>query len=60
MHGLPPAIPEWDAWYTLTMEDMGHIHMPWITEEDCDHYCLDDSRNWLLAGEDSHFDQLFA
>ena len=60
MHGLPPAIPEWDGWYTPTTEDVGCIHMLWITEEDHDHYCLDDSRDCLLAGEDPHFDQLFA
>jgi hypothetical protein len=29
-------------------------------EEDRDHYCLDDSRDWLLVGEDPHFNQLFA
>ena len=34
--------------------------MLWIAEEDRDHYCLDDSCDWLLAGEDPHFDQLFA
>ena len=45
IHGLPPAIPEWDGWYTLMMEDVGHIHMLQITEEDHDHYCLDDSHN---------------
>ena len=60
VHGLPPAIPEWDGWYTPTTEDVGCIHMLRITEEDRDHYCLDDSRDWLLAGEDPHFDQLFA
>ena len=53
------AIPEWDGWY-IPMEDMGCIHMLQITEEDCDHYCLDNSHSWLLVGEDPHFDQLFA
>ena len=37
-----------------------HIHMLQIAEEDCDHYCLDNSCNWLLVLWDPHFDQLFA
>jgi hypothetical protein len=60
VHGLPPAIPEWDRWYNPTVEDVGRVHMLQAMEEDRDHYCLDDSHDWLLVGEDPHFNQLFA
>jgi hypothetical protein len=60
VHGLPPTIPEWDGWYNPTVEDVGQVHMLRAMEEDHDHYCLDDSRDWLLVGEDPYFNQLFA
>jgi hypothetical protein len=60
VHDLPPAIPEWDRWYNPTVEDVGRVHMLQAMEEDRDHYCLNNSHDWLLVGEDPHFNQLFA
>jgi hypothetical protein len=60
VHGLPPAIPEWDGWYTPSDEDVSRVNALRAVEEERDQFCQDDSRDWLMVGEDPHFDQLHA
>jgi hypothetical protein len=56
--GVPAAIPEWDGCHVPTVEDMDWVHQILLGEEHKGIYCTDDSPDWLLVGEDSHFDQL--
>ena len=60
VHGVPPAIAEWDGWYTPTVEDVRQVNTLRAAEEEKDLFCQEDGRDWLLAGEDPHFDQLHA
>ena len=56
--GVPAAIPEWDGWCIPTEEDMDRVRQILLVEERKGIYCTDDSPDWLLVGEDPHFDQL--
>jgi hypothetical protein len=56
--GIPLAIPEWDGWRIPNDEDLHQLRAIMAQEEEKDHYCLDDSPDWLLAEKDPHFDQL--
>jgi hypothetical protein len=56
--GVPPAIPEWDGWHTITEQDMLCLHRILENEECRDIYCTDDSPAWLNVGEDPHFEQV--
>jgi hypothetical protein len=56
--GVPAAIPEWDGWRVPTVEDMDRVRQILQGEERKGIYCTDDSPDWLLVGEDPHFDQL--
>jgi hypothetical protein len=60
MYGVPPAIPAWDRWYAPTDENVEQVNALRMAKEKKDHFCHEDSRDWLLVGEDPHFDQLLA
>ena len=60
VHGVPPALPEWDGWYSPSDEDIGRVQRIMAGEEHDGTYCMDDCSDWLLVGEDPHFDRLFA
>jgi hypothetical protein len=56
--GIPEAIAEWDGWRVPTSEDLDRLQHILMAEKHKGIYCKDHSLDWLLVGEDPHFEQL--
>lgn len=39
VHGVPPAIPKWDGWYTPTDKDVAWVNILRAVEEEQDQFC---------------------